>query len=38
MHNGRSRTINEVILWHGGKAATSKIFFSRRKNVSYWNC
>jgi CxxC motif-containing protein (DUF1111 family) len=27
LHDGRARTLEEAILWHGGEAAASKEFF-----------
>ncbi|HEY4965561.1 MAG TPA: di-heme oxidoredictase family protein [Puia sp.] len=29
LHNGRARTIEEAILWHGGEAAKSKQAFTQ---------
>jgi CxxC motif-containing protein (DUF1111 family) len=29
LHDGRARTVTEAIMWHGGEAEASKIFFSK---------
>jgi CxxC motif-containing protein (DUF1111 family) len=29
LHDGRARTVTEAIMWHGGEAESSKVFFSK---------
>lgn len=29
LHDGRARTVTEAIMWHGGEAEASKVFFSK---------
>jgi CxxC motif-containing protein (DUF1111 family) len=33
LHDGRARTITEAIMWHGGEAEASRIFFSKLSKV-----
>ncbi len=29
LHDGRARSVTEAIMWHGGEAAASKVYFSK---------
>jgi CxxC motif-containing protein (DUF1111 family) len=33
LHDGRARSITEAIMWHGGEAESSKVFFSTLSKV-----